>query len=95
MLSDATFNALKGMHTFQWAEGFREATSLYENLITKGQLRVVKKAKAFGQDFPRATRYFGCGNCRIVTEWYFRYSPKGSKAMTVKFCPGCGAEIVP
>lgn len=78
-LSDPVFNALKDMRSSQWAEGFREATSIYEYKIASGELRVVETAS----DISRSMT-FKCSSCAS-------YIMEGSEPI---YCPGCGAYIV-
>lgn len=70
-----------------WARHF------YEAKITSGELRVVKKATNEHEANHINARTFYCSNCHTHTERVFRYAAPGSPR-TVKFCPGCGAQIV-
>lgn len=83
LLSDTVFAVLKDMRTFQWGEGFKEATSIYEAKITSGELAVVKTARRSFNSGGGKELWQCCGECR------FEPMPD-----SFNFCPGCGAKIV-
>lgn len=90
MLSDEEFTDVIGDAGSQSGLLVRD---FYEAKITSGELRVVKKATNEHETNGIKVRTFYCSNCHTHTERVFKYAPPGGPR-TVKFCPGCGAQIV-
>lgn len=72
----------RGDHSYVIQLGIELGRNHYESLITKGVLRVVKKANNNG-----SPSVFYCSSCKFLVD--------GQNGIPVfNFCPGCGAQIV-
>lgn len=83
-----------------WTEPWtaEEVGDFYEDLITSGVLRVVKKASIYYDQMSMSVRFTCCGHGFDPQQFLGFWNIIGDQGLQLEnapnFCPGCGAQIV-
>lgn len=86
LLSEPEYQRLSDGKNLDWALGFKQSSDFYEDLITKGELAVVKTVKRSEFKEHALNHCFDPdAMANALDSYFYTYLP---------FCPGCGAKII-